>query len=94
MMFAECCECDEERYEFNCVCDDCLRSMRKLKLDRVKAKRNLKEKVWAVIDLKYGIVGLYATKRLATKACDEGIGLNSGFAGTVRSMMVRKSIEA
>ena len=52
------------------------------------------QKVWAVIDLKYGIVGLYASKRLATKACDEGIGLASGYAGTVRSMVVRKSIKA
>jgi hypothetical protein len=57
-------------------------------------KRKRQQKVWAVIDMKYGIVGLYATKRLATKACDEGIGLDSGYAGTVRSMVVRKSIKA
>jgi len=50
------------------------------------------QKVWAVIDVRYGVVGLYATKRLATKACDEGIGLDSGYAGTVRSMVVRRSV--
>ncbi|MFO0078592.1 MAG: hypothetical protein ACK53V_17155 [Planctomycetota bacterium] len=94
MMFPECCKCDQERYELNGVCDDCLRRIHKLELDRVKAKRKLNQKVWAVIDVRYGIVGLYATKRLATKACDEGIGLDSGYAGTVRSMVVRKSIEA
>lgn len=57
-------------------------------------KRKLSQKVWAVIDAKYGVVGLYANKRLATEACDEGIGLDSGYVGTVRSMTVRKSIKA
>ena len=50
------------------------------------------QKVWAVIDVRYGVVGLYATKRLATKACDEGIRLDSGYAGNVRSMVVRRSV--
>jgi hypothetical protein len=50
------------------------------------------QKVWAVVDMKYGVVGLYATKALATKACEEGIGLDSGYAGTVEAMVVRKSI--
>jgi hypothetical protein len=63
-------------------------------LARLKAKRKRQQKVWAVIDMKYGIVGLYATKRLATKACDDGIGLDSGYAGTVQSMVVRKSVGA
>ena len=93
-MFSECCECNQERYELNGVCDDCLRRKHKLELDRVKSRRKPDQKVWAVIDRKYGIVGLYATKRLATKACDEGIGLDSGFAGTVRSMVVQKSVGA
>lgn len=94
MMFPKCCECEQERYELNGVCDDCLRRMHKLQLDRAKAKRKLSQKVWAVIDAKYGVVGLYANKRLATEACDEGIGLDSGYVGTVRSMTVRKSIKA
>jgi len=50
------------------------------------------QKVWAVVDYKYGIVGLYTTWRLARKACDEGIGLVSGYAGTVRSIKVHNSI--
>ena len=57
-----------------------------------KQKIEPDQKVWAVIDVRYGVVGLYATKRLATKACDEGIGLDSGYAGTVRSMVVRRSV--
>lgn len=57
-------------------------------------KQPTEQKVWAVIDVKYGIVGLYASKRLAMKACDEGIGLDSGYSGTVRAMVVRKSIKA
>lgn len=50
------------------------------------------QKVWAVVDMKYGVVGLYATKGLAMKACEEGIGLDSGYAGSVEAMVVRKSV--
>lgn len=50
------------------------------------------QKVWAVVDMKYGVVGLYATKGLAMKACKEAIDLVSGYAGTVQAMTVRKSI--
>jgi hypothetical protein len=93
LMFPECDQCGEQKYELNGVCDTCIATVH-YELARVKAKRKRQQKVWAVIDMKYGIVGLYATKRLATKACDEGIGLDSGYAGTVRAMVVRKSITA
>lgn len=52
------------------------------------------QKVWAVIDMRYGVVGLYATRRLAMKACNDGVGLDSGYAGSVLSMVVRQSVEA
>lgn len=51
-------------------------------------------KVWAVIDMRYGVVGLYATKQLAMKACDQGVGLDSGYAGTIQAMVVRQSVDA
>ncbi len=92
-MFSECHWCGHEKWDHELydVCGDCI-----AKFSEAKAKRESKQdqKVWAVIDVRYGIVGLYATKRLATKACDEGIGLDSGYAGTVRSMVVRKSVKA
>lgn len=34
-MFAKCFECDQEQYELNGVCDDCLRRMHKLELDNI-----------------------------------------------------------
>jgi hypothetical protein len=92
-MFTECDQCGEQKYVLNGVCDTCIAAVH-YELATLKAKRKRQQKVWAVIDMKYGIVGLYATKRLATKACDEGIGLDSGYAGKVRAMVVRKSITA
>lgn len=44
--------------------------------------------VWAVVDQRYGVVGLYWTKNEASRACDAGVGLDSGYAGSIQPMRI------
>lgn len=44
--------------------------------------------VWAVVDQRYGVVGLYWTKDEASRACDAGVGLDSGYAGSIQPMRI------
>jgi hypothetical protein len=77
------------------LCSELYSSEYIAQIDRImEVVEKYTEQVWAVVDMKYGVVGLYATKQLATKACKEGVGLDSGYAGSVEVMVVRKSVDA
>jgi len=74
------CECFKEKLETAATRADCFAKPAKI------VKRPTL--VWAVMDERYGVVGLYWTKDDASRACDAGVGLDSGYAGSIQPMRI------
>ena len=74
------CECFKEKLETAAT-----RAVCYAKPAKVVRKPTL---VWAVVDERYGVVGLYWTKDEASRACDAGVGLDSGYAGWIQPMRI------